>query len=268
MSLLLVKLTLAPALVVGSSLAGRRWGPEASGLLVALPLVAGPILLIVDLDHGAHFASRAAAASLLGLVALASFAVVFARVSRRRSWVIAVAAGWLAFLAVALGFSAAAQDLPPEEIVGFLDSLVCAFDALAEQYGVEKIKTVGDCYMAAAGFDGDAVEGAIAIGRFARAMTAVNSTHPRLGHDKLDLRVGIHCGPATAGVIGDTRFSYDVWGATVNAASRMQSQGEPGLIQVSEAFRTLAKEHFEFAERGVLEVRGIGLARTYFRVGV
>jgi hypothetical protein len=107
-SLLLVKLTLAPALVVGSSLAGRRWGPGASGLLVALPLVAGPILLIVDLDHGARFASRAAAASLLGLVALASFAVVFARVSRRRGWLIAVAAGWLAFLVVALGFSAAA----------------------------------------------------------------------------------------------------------------------------------------------------------------
>jgi hypothetical protein len=105
MSLLLVKLTLAPGLVVGSSLAGRRWGPEASGLLVALPLVAGPILLIVDLDHGAHFASRAAAASLLGLVALASFAVVFARVSRRRGWLVAVVAGWLAFLAVALGFS-------------------------------------------------------------------------------------------------------------------------------------------------------------------
>jgi MFS family permease len=108
LSLLLVKLTLAPALVVGSSLAGRRWGPEASGLLVALPLVAGPILLIVDLDHGAHFASRAAAASLLGLVALASFAVVFARVSRRRGWLVSVAAGWLAFLVVALAFSAAA----------------------------------------------------------------------------------------------------------------------------------------------------------------
>ncbi|HEX8714272.1 MAG TPA: hypothetical protein VF706_01790 [Solirubrobacteraceae bacterium] len=105
MSLLLVKLTLAPALVVGSSLAGRRWGHEVSGLLVALPLVAGPILLITDLEHGARFASRAAAASLLGLVALASFVVVFARVSRRRHWPFAVAAGWLAFLAVALGFA-------------------------------------------------------------------------------------------------------------------------------------------------------------------
>ena len=81
-SLLLVKLALAPTLVVGSSLAGRRWGHEVSGLLVAMPLVAGPILLITELEHGAHFAARAAAASLLGLVALACFVVVFARVAR------------------------------------------------------------------------------------------------------------------------------------------------------------------------------------------
>jgi hypothetical protein len=105
-SLLLVKLALAPALVVGSSLAGRRWGHQVSGLLVALPLVAGPILLITELEHGAHFAARAAAASLLGLVALASFVVVFARVAHGRRWLLAVAAGWLAFLAVALAFSA------------------------------------------------------------------------------------------------------------------------------------------------------------------
>jgi hypothetical protein len=108
-SLLLVKLALAPALVVGSSLAGRRWGHQVSGLLVALPLVAGPILLITELEHGAHFAARAAAASLLGLVALASFVVVFARVAhvvRARAWPLAVAGGWIAFLAVALAFSA------------------------------------------------------------------------------------------------------------------------------------------------------------------
>jgi hypothetical protein len=105
-SLLLVKLALAPLLVVGSSLAGRRWGHEVSGLLVALPLVAGPILLITELEHGAHFAARAAAASLLGLVALATFVVVFARVAHDRGWPLAVAAGWLAFLAVALAFSA------------------------------------------------------------------------------------------------------------------------------------------------------------------
>lgn len=106
--LLLVKLVLAPALVVGSSLAGRRWGHEVSGLLVALPLVAGPILLITELEHGAHFASRAAAASLLGLVALASFVVVFARAARHAGWPIAVLAGWAAFLTVSLAFGQAA----------------------------------------------------------------------------------------------------------------------------------------------------------------
>lgn len=104
MDLLAVKLALAPLLVVGSSLAGRRWGHEVSGLLVALPLVAGPILLITELEHGRHFAADAAAASLLGLVALASFVVVFARVARRAGWLIAVLAGWTAFLAVALAF--------------------------------------------------------------------------------------------------------------------------------------------------------------------
>ncbi len=106
MSLLLVKLSLAPLLVVGSSLAGRRWGPALSGLLVALPLVAGPILLITDLERGPRFAAHAASASLLGLVALASFVVVFAWASRPRGWALAVASGWIAFLAVALGLSA------------------------------------------------------------------------------------------------------------------------------------------------------------------
>lgn len=107
MPLLLVKLTLAPALVVGSSLAGRRWGHEVAGLLVALPLVAGPILLITELEHGRHFAAGAAAASLLGLVALVSFVVVFAHVARRAGWLGAVLAGWAAFVAVALAFGQA-----------------------------------------------------------------------------------------------------------------------------------------------------------------
>jgi len=105
--LLLVKLLLAPALVVGSSLAGRRWGHEVAGLLVALPLVAGPILLITELEHGRHFAADAAAASLLGLVALTCFVVVFAQVARRAGWLAAVLAGWAAFLAVALAFGQA-----------------------------------------------------------------------------------------------------------------------------------------------------------------
>jgi hypothetical protein len=118
-SLLIVKLLLAPLLVVCSSLAGRRWGHELSGLLVALPLVAGPILLITDLERGASFGARAAGASLLGLVALASFVVVFARISRAHGWPLTVLGGWIAFLAVALAFST--LYIPP--VLGLLLSL-------------------------------------------------------------------------------------------------------------------------------------------------
>jgi adenylate cyclase len=166
-----------------------------------------------------------------------------------------------------VNFTPAAHDLPPEEIVGFLDSLVRAFDALAEQHRVEKIKTVGDSYMAAAGFDGRAAEGATAIARFALAMLAAQARHPPLGTRKLELRIGIHCGPATAGVIGDTRFSYDIWGDAVNLAARMESHGAPGRIQVSEAFRDLTAEAFVLEERGMLPIKGIGETRTYWLTG-
>jgi adenylate cyclase len=165
-----------------------------------------------------------------------------------------------------VGFTPAAQDLPPEEVVGFLDNLVRSFDTLAAQHGVEKIKTVGDSYMAAAGFDGRAQQGAVALGRFALAMMQTNATHAPLGRAKLALRIGIHCGPATAGVIGDTRFSYDVWGAAVNVASRMESHGVPDRIHVSAAFQALTAEVFRFEDRGETEVRGIGPTRTYFLV--
>jgi adenylate cyclase len=127
-----------------------------------------------------------------------------------------------------VGFTEAARGRPPEQVVDFLDALVRSFDQLCEQLGVEKIKTIGDSYMAAAGFDGDAVSGAIAVGRLALAMLDDIAFQPALGGRKLNLRIGIHCGAATAGVIGDTRFSYDIWGDAVNTASRMESHGLPG----------------------------------------
>lgn len=165
------------------------------------------------------------------------------------------------------GFTAAAHDLSPGEVVDFLDRLVRALDALCERYEVDKIKTIGDSYMAAGGFDGRAANAAVAIGRLALAMMEVIDRQPPLGRRKLKLRVGIHCGPATAGVIGDTRFSYDVWGDAVNTASRMESYGEPGRIQVSEAFRDLTQNAFAFEERGATEIKGLGLKKTFFLVG-
>ena len=165
------------------------------------------------------------------------------------------------------GFTEAAHSLAPEQVVEFLDGLVRACDALCQQYGADKIKTIGDSYMAAAGFDGRQGEGAAAIGRLALAMMEVIDQQPPLGNRKLRLRAGIHCGPATAGVIGDTRFSYDVWGDAVNTASRMESHGEPGRIQVSEAFRNLAADHFVFEERGATDIKSLGATRTFFLVG-
>jgi adenylate cyclase len=164
------------------------------------------------------------------------------------------------------GFTEAAHSLAPEQVVEFLDGLVRACDALCQQYGADKIKTIGDSYMAAAGFDGRQAEGAAAIGRLALAMMDEIDRQPPLGGRKLRLRVGIHCGPATAGVIGDTRFSYDVWGDAVNTASRMESYGEPGRIQVSEAFRNLAADWFVFEERGATDIKGLGATRTFILV--
>ena len=106
MTVLILKLVLAPLLVVGSSLAGRRWGPSVTGTLVTLPIVAGPILFITYLEHGQRFAARAASASLLGLVSLALFAVVFARLARTRAWPATLLTGWLACLACDLVLSA------------------------------------------------------------------------------------------------------------------------------------------------------------------
>jgi adenylate cyclase len=166
-----------------------------------------------------------------------------------------------------VGFTTAAHHLPPNDVVEYLDRLVSIFDALCEQHGVDKIKTIGDSYMAAAGIDGRAAEGAVAVGQLALAMLDVITRQPPLNERKLQMRIGIHCGPATAGVIGDTRFSYDVWGDAVNIASRCESSGEPNRIQVSEDFHALTAEAFEFEERGTTDLKGIGGLRTYFLRG-
>jgi adenylate cyclase len=165
-----------------------------------------------------------------------------------------------------VGFTGAARNQSPDVVVEYLDGLVRNFDSQCERHGVEKIKTIGDSYMAAAGFDGRAAAGAIAVGRLALALIDMIDRRPPLGGRKLQLRIGIHCGAATAGVIGETRFSYDVWGDAVNFASRMESHGVPGRIQVSEAFRDLTAEAFAFEERGPIDIKGIGLATTYFLV--
>jgi adenylate cyclase len=162
-----------------------------------------------------------------------------------------------------VGFTTASRDLPPDRIIDWLDALVRRFDRLALEHGVEKIKTIGDCYMAVGGLRGDARQQAVALGRLALAMQAAQAELPPLGGRKLGLRIGLHIGGATAGIIGDTRFSYDVWGDTVNMASRLESQGVPGAVHVSDAFRDATRDAFVFTDHGSVDLRGIGPVRTW-----
>jgi adenylate cyclase len=164
-------------------------------------------------------------------------------------------------------FTPVAHGEPPEKIVAYLDEFVRTFDAMCEQCGAEKIKTIGDAYMAAGGLSGDPRAGAVAIGTLALEMLKVQELRPPLGGKKLQLRIGLHIGTAIAGVIGDTRISYDLWGDAVNIASRMESFGAPGRVHVSDAFRRMTEGAFEFEERGATELKGIGVARTHFLLG-
>lgn len=166
-----------------------------------------------------------------------------------------------------VGFSEAAHDQPPEDVVAWLDGLVRAWDEACEAEGIEKIKTIGDSYMAASGIGEKRGDTTLRMGRFALAMIARLEVHPPLGGRRLALRVGIHRGSATAGVIGRSRMGYDLWGDAVNTASRMESTGLPGRIHVSEAFRSAAGEAFLFEDRGLVEAKGIGPIRTAFLLG-
>jgi adenylate cyclase len=162
------------------------------------------------------------------------------------------------------GFTPAAGAVTANELVAYLDELFSGFDGLSARFGVDKIKTIGDSYMAAGALNGDARSGAIAVGTLAIALRDFAASFRSLGGVRLSLRVGIHSGPLVAGVIGDLRVSYDVWGDTVNLAQRLESHGEPGRIHVSAAFRELAGPAFNYEDRPPVDIKGIGEMQTWF----
>lgn len=154
----------------------------------------------------------------------------------------------------------------PERVVGVLDEVFSAFDRLAQRHGLEKIKTVGDAYMLAAGLPAARADHAEAMAKMAVDMLAeFTRLREALGLD-LAIRIGMESGPVVAGVIGRHKFSYDLWADTVNTASRLESNGVPGRIQVGEqAYRRLRDRH-RFEERGELEVKGKGRILAYLLV--
>jgi adenylate cyclase len=160
-----------------------------------------------------------------------------------------------------VGFTRLAETMPPEEVVRLLNEVFTRFDGLAAAHGVEKIKTIGDAYMVASGLLGGGTAHAEELAELALEMQEAIARTPRL-----DVRIGIDIGPVVAGVIGQRKFSYDLWGDTVNTAGRMESQGIPGAIQVTERAYLLLAPAFAFEERGTIDVKGKGPMRTYLLV--
>jgi class 3 adenylate cyclase len=165
-----------------------------------------------------------------------------------------------------VGFTTVASKTSPVELVTMLNEVFSMFDKLAEQHGLEKIKTIGDAYMVVAGIPQPVADHAIAIAHMALDMQAGIDSYAKRTNTDLTIRIGIHTGSVVAGVIGTKKFIYDLWGDTVNTASRMESTGVPGRIQVTEATCRLLRDQFELEPRGPIDIKGKGQMHTYLLV--
>jgi len=165
------------------------------------------------------------------------------------------------------GFTARASDTTPQDLVRFLNSVYTRLDSLVERHGLEKIKTTGDAYMVVSGVPEALPDHAAALADLALDMrdALVGLVDPK--GRAVPVRIGIASGPVVAGIVGTRKFFYDVWDDAVNTASRMESTGEAGRIQVAPETRELLADRFELQERGVIEVRGKGPMTTWFLIG-
>lgn len=164
-------------------------------------------------------------------------------------------------------FSRLTESLAPTDVVKLLNQIFSRFDALMQKHGLEKIKTIGDAYMVAAGVPVPRADHAEAIAEAALALQQdiVRFEAPR--GETFSLRIGINTGPVVAGVIGTSKFSYDLWGATVNTAWQMEAYGTPGCIQVNETTYAKLRDKYAFEDRGEFYVKGQGEVKTYFLKG-
>jgi class 3 adenylate cyclase len=164
-------------------------------------------------------------------------------------------------------FTRRSQQIAPEQVVQALNDLFSSFDRLAQRHGLEKIKTVGDAYMVAGGLPDPRPDHAQAVAEMALAIRDEVASRVDPSGQPLAVRIGMDTGPVVAGVIGTSKFSYDLWGDTVNTASRMESHGVPGCIQVTARTYERLKDGYGFERRGSIPVKGKGEIVTYFLVG-
>jgi class 3 adenylate cyclase len=166
-----------------------------------------------------------------------------------------------------VGFTGMSSAMDPAELVTTLNDVFRVFDELVDGSGLEKVKTIGDAYMIVGGMPVWQPDHLDRMASLALRLADKLARHATARSLDLRFRIGMHTGPVVAGVIGTKKFIYDVWGDTVNVASRMESTGEPGRIQVSGAVESRLRGRFELEERGVVDVKGKGPMTTYFLVG-
>jgi len=169
------------------------------------------------------------------------------------------------FFSDIVDFTALTSAMNPESLIMDLNKLFTEFDRIAKKHNVEKIKTIGDAYMAVCGVPKKQEDHALRLANFAFDVMSASQQFI-IGHSKVDLRIGIHAGEAIAGIIGEDKYSYDLWGDAVNIASRMENTGEKGQIQVTEYYKHLLEGHTDitFTSRGEIDIKGKGKMKTYF----
>lgn len=166
-----------------------------------------------------------------------------------------------------VGFTDLTKIMTPNDLVMLLDKIVTGFDKLSEKHGIEKIKTIGDAYLVVSGLPEKNQNHALAVCRMALSMQDFLRDFNRAEKTNLQIRIGIHSGDVIGGIIGPKKFNFDLWGDTVNLASRLESAGIPGKIQVSRETYLRTKDYFRFEPREHIEIKGHGTINTFFLVG-
>jgi len=262
---LIVYLAILGVLILVDPIVSRAIPPQpyALRLIFYASNLSAPLLIVFFFLRYSELRRRQAQARADELLFNAIPASIAARLKRGEQRIAETYPSTTVVFADLAGFTPWAQRTDPGQVVSFLDGLFTRFDELAAESGVEKIKTVGDAYMAVAGAlepRADHASTAIAFGK--RMLSALEEAR-REGHVALELRIGIASGPVVGGVIGQRRILFDLWGDTVNLASRMQTTGIPGRIHVTASTRELAADDWAFEAQEPMEIKGVGPMTTY-----